>query len=72
MIKSNSEKCHIIIKRRPRLQRQTARPTSHNLQRQTKSKAVAELHPLARFGWNFTTHSRVGHVLYVDNNLHLF
>jgi len=65
MIKPNSEKCH--IKRRPGLQRQTARPTSHNLQCRTKHKAVAD-YPLARFGSNFTTHSWVGHVCYIYFN----
>jgi len=34
--------------------------------------AVAELHPLAQFGSNFTTLLWVGHVLYDDNYLHLF
>jgi len=59
------------------LQRQT--PTSDNLQRRTMQftpivshKAVAELYALARFGSNFTTLSCDEHVLYIDNNLHLF
>jgi len=52
----------------------TVRPTtSHNLQLfGLSSHSSRILHPLARFASNFTTLSWVGHVLYVDNNLHSF
>jgi len=71
MIKRNFETNHIKVG----LQRQTrwdlqvnvGLSSSHQYQ-----KAVAELHELARFGSNFTTSLWVWHVLYVDNNLHLF
>jgi len=72
MIKPNSEKCH--IKRSPAgLQRQTRWETyksTYNVGLSTIG--VAELHQLAWFGSNFTAHSWVGRMLYVDNNLHLF
>jgi len=63
IIRSNSEKCHIKGKHIQRQTRWDLQVTTYN-----------ELHPLIRFGSNLTTlsNSWVGHMLYVDNNLHLF